>query len=207
MSDSGSDSFDRLAAAGRTIAYRPNTILIQQGDHGDSLFLIRSGRVRVFVSEDGDRELTMGEYGPGETVGEMSLDGGPRSASVITITQTVCSIIDRPVLLAHIAEHPEFAMDLLARVISRARLATESARSIALLDVYSRVSRLLEALAVSGPNGQRDIPRRLTHQAIANQVGASREMVSKILKELEKGGFVQTGGQRIALLKPLPKTW
>ena len=84
---------------------------------------------------------------------------------------------------------------------------TESARSIALLDVYSRVSRLLEALAVSGPNGQRDIPRRLTHQAIANQVGASREMVSKILKELEKAGFVQTGGQRIALLKPLPKTW
>jgi len=107
----------------------------------------------------------------------------------------------------HLAEEPEFALDLVAQVIRRARAATETARNMALLDVYGRVIATLEGH--EGP-ARPDAPillTQITHQSIASRVGASREMVSRLLKDLEKGGYIELGVKRITLLKKLPARW
>lgn len=138
----------------------------------------------------------------------MSLDGGPRSASVETLAPTTCAVITREQLLAFIADHPAFAMDLIARLIRRARLATENARTMALIDVYGRLARLLDQLA--GPadaRGHRRVAERLTHQQIAGYLACSREMVSRLMKDLENGQYLRMQDRRIVLLGRLPPRW
>jgi CRP/FNR family cyclic AMP-dependent transcriptional regulator len=111
---------------------------------------------------------------------------------VITVEPTVCSVVTRVTLRDHIAKHPDFAFDLLAKVIRRARRATMNVKNLALLDVYGRVARLLTDLAVER-EGQRVVPERLTHQDIADRVGSSREMISRLLKDLTTGGTRSPG--------------
>jgi len=196
-----------LAARGQPRRYGKGTLLIQEGDLGDTLFIIVSGRVKAFSSGERDREIVYGVYGPGEYFGEMSMDGGPRSASVITLEPTLGVAITRPTLLAHIAANPEFAFELIARVIRRARLATQSARSMALLDVYGRVVHLLDEMSLPQADGTRLIAERLTHAEIANRVGCSREMVSRLMKDLERGGYVRRDGAGWVLAGQLPARW
>ena len=197
----------RLVANGPQRRYRKGMHLINEGEHGDTLFVILSGRVRAYSVDLRDREITYGVYGPGETLGEMSLDGGPRSASVVALEPTCCAVVTRETLLVHIASHPEFALELLAKVIARARMATLSARNMALLDVYGRVIQLLETLAVAQPDGTRLIEERLTHAEIASRVGCSREMVSRLMKDLEVGAYVRSEQRRLLLLRQLPSRW
>ncbi len=195
-----------LAARGTTRSYRKDVLIIQEGDLGDTLYIILSGRVKVFASGENDREVVIDTHGPGEYVGEMSLDGGPRSASVITLEPTVCAVVTRITLRDHIARHPEFAFELLGRVIRRARRATASVKSLALLDVYGRVRQLFDDLAIER-DGVRFIPEKLTHKDIASRVGSSREMVSRLLADLERGGYLESEGKVITLKKRLPPAW
>jgi len=198
----------QLAQRGVQRRYRTRALLIEEGEQGGSVYIVLSGRLRAFLSDARGREITLGLHGPGEYVGEMSLDGGPRSASVEAVEPTVCAVVTRETLLQHIAEHPDFALALIVRLIKRARLATESARSMALLDVYARLKRLLEER--SGPpqaDGTRQIAERLTHQAIASEIGCSREMVSRLLKDLEQGGYVSVTQRQLALIRELPARW
>jgi CRP/FNR family cyclic AMP-dependent transcriptional regulator len=208
------EGFEALSASLRALAarceprrYRKGMLLIQEGDQGDTLYIVLSGRVKAFSTDEREREIVYGVYGPGEYLGEMSLDGGPRSASVITLEPTVCAVITRHTLREHIAANPEFAFELLARIIHRARMATQSARSMALLDVYGRVVRLLEHLAVVQSDGTRIVEERLTHQEIANRVGCSREMVSRLMKDLETGGHVSNDQGRLVVAARLPSHW
>lgn len=195
-----------LAARGRVQSFRKDVVIIQEGDHGDTLYILLAGRVKVFATGDNDREVVIDTHGPGEYVGEMSLDGGPRSASVITLAPTVCSIVTRVTLKDHISKHPEFAFELLGRVIRRARRATANVKNLALLDVYGRVAKLFTTLAVER-GGVRIIPEKLTHQEIAARVGSSREMVSRLMKDLERGGYIETNAKLVTLKKPLPPAW
>ena len=198
---------DLLARKGVIRHFRRGVVLIQEGDVGDSLFIVVSGRIRAYVDDPQGRQFTLGVYGPGEYVGEMSLDGGTRSASVMTTQPTVCSVVSRETLTAHISERPEFAFDLLSRVIRRARMATESARTLALFDVYGRVVRMLEGdLPGVDVAGGRSI-ERLTQQEMAERVGCSREMISRIMKDLVDGGYLQLERQSIRLVRPLPAGW
>lgn len=201
------DTLRPLLERGQTRRYRKGTLLIEEGDLGDTLFIVLSGKVKSFSTDERDREIVYGVYGPGEYLGEMSLDGGPRSASVITLEPTVCVVVTRKTLRDHIAASPEFAFELLGRVIRRARLATLSARNMALLDTYGRLARLLSDLSVPEPGGCRRIAGRLTHAAMASQVGCSREMVSRLMKDLERGGYLARQGQALVLLRPLPSRW
>ena len=197
----------KLAALGVQRRYRTHALLIDEGDQGDSIYIVLSGRLRAFVSDARGREVTLGMHTPGEYVGEMSLDGGPRSASVQAVEPTVCAVVTRETMLRHIAAEPEFALALIVRLIRRARLATESARSMALLDVYSRLRRLLEERAQPQADGTRRIEERLTHQAIASEIGCSREMVSRILKDLQAGGYLDIRNRSLILTRPLPQRW
>jgi len=197
----------KLAALGVQRRYRTHAMLIEEGDQGGSVYLVLSGRLRAFVSDARGREVTLGLHGPGEYVGEMSLDGGLRSASVQAVEPTICAVVTRETMLRHIASDPEFSLGLIVRLIRRARLATESARSMALLDVYSRLRKFLEERAQAQADGTRRIGERLTHQAIASEIGCSREMVSRLIKDLEGGGYVESGGRQLVLLRDLPARW
>ena len=203
-----------LAMRGELRRFRKGALLLEEGEHGDALFVILQGRVKAFSAappdrfgRDPGREITYRIYGPGEYVGEMSLDGGPRSASVVALEATLCSLITRRSLREHIAEHPDFAFELLARVIRRARHATRNARSLALLDVYGRLTMLLDEMAVAQPDGTRWIEERLTHAETASRLGCSREMVSRLMKDLLLGGYASQEGAGLRLLKPLPANW
>lgn len=197
-----------LAAKGQRRHYRKGTLLIQEGDRGETLFIVLAGRLRAFSAGEREREITYGVYGPGEYLGEMSLDGGPRSASVVTLEPSVCAVVDRAVLMDHLRSQPEFALELLAKVIRRARAATLSARSLALNDVYGRLAALLTSMARRPPEGGPPrVEERPTHQEIAYRLGCSREMVSRLLKDLEQGEYLRFAPDRIELLRPLPARW
>ncbi|MGL6108970.1 MAG: Crp/Fnr family transcriptional regulator, partial [Rubrivivax sp.] len=185
-----SESLRALARRGEIRRYRKNTLLIEEGDQGDTLYLILAGRLRSYASGDKGREITYGVYGPGEYLGEMSLDGGPRSANVITLAASTCAVITRTTLQRHIAEHPDFAFELIGKVIRRARAATLSAKQLALNDVYGRLVLLLNSLAVARPDGARVVEERLTQQEMAHRLGCSREMVSRLMTDLAKGGYL-----------------
>lgn len=196
-----------LASRGVLRNYRKNSIIVNEGEEGDSLFVLLQGEVKVFANDEHGRELTYGIITAGDYFGEMSLDGGPRSASVMTVQPCICSVVSRVSVREHLAEEPEFALELVAQVIRRARTATETARQMALLDVYGRVINVLESQ--DGPaSPERPIElTQITHQSIASRVGASREMVSRLLKDLEKGGYIELGVKRITLKKKLPARW
>ena len=196
-----------LAERGVTKAFRKGQRLIDEGDMGDTLFIVIKGRLRVFGSSDTGREITYGTCGAGDYIGEMSLDGGPRSASVEALEVVECVQVARQTLLQHIAEHPEFALELLTKVIRSARAATVSTKRLALNDAYGRLVLLLNSLAQVQPDGTRVIGERLTHQEIANRLGCSREMVSRLMKDLEGGGYIGEVASHYRLLKPLPARW
>jgi CRP/FNR family cyclic AMP-dependent transcriptional regulator len=201
------ESLRALARRGDIRRYRKGTVLIDEGDRGDTIFIILSGRLRAYSGSDKGREITYGVYGPGEYLGEMSLDGGLRSASVITLESSACAIVTRQTLQEHIAEHPEFAFDLLAKVIRRARSATLSAKQMALNGVYGRLVEHLNNCAVGDHDGTRQIEPRMTHRDLAALLGCSREMVSRLMKDLERGGYVSAAGRALRLHRPLPMRW
>lgn len=190
-----------LAVLGVERHYRTGALLIQEGDDGDTLFIVLTGRLRAFVSDRHGKEATLAYHGPGDYVGEMSLDGGLRSANVEAVEPARCVVVTRANVLRHVSDAPEFAHALIGRLIKRARLATQSARNLALLDVYGRLKALLEDQA--GPSRG----ARLTHRAIASEIGCSREMVSRLMRDLVDGGYVRTDARRIEVQRPLPDRW
>ena len=196
-----------LAARGDIRRYRKGTILLHEGDTGDTMYILLHGSVKVCCIDHNGREITFGVLGPGGHFGEMALDGGPRSATVITQETCVCAIVTRITILNFIAGRPEFAMEMLSQLIHRLRLATRDARNLAFIDVYGRLTRFLQDIAVPQSDGTRRIEARLTHQEIASRVGCSREMVSRILKDLVNGGHVRIVERRIVLVGRLPQRW
>jgi CRP/FNR family cyclic AMP-dependent transcriptional regulator len=201
------DAFTRqLAALGRVRSYPKNTVFITEGDSSDSVFVILSGRVKVFISDSEGHEMILDTQGPGEYVGEMALDGKPRSASVMTLEQSTFSVVGREPVREAIRQNPDFALEMISRIIDRARIATSSVKDLALLDVYGRVARLLLNMS-SEQNGKLMIPEKLTQQEIAERVGASRDMVSRIFRDLTQGGYITVENRYITINKKPPARW
>jgi CRP/FNR family transcriptional regulator, cyclic AMP receptor protein len=195
-----------IAASGVIRTFPRNTVLINEGDVGDALFVLLSGRVKIYSSNEAGREFVIDFQGPGEYVGEMSLDGAPRSASVMTVEPTTCAVVNRAQFRDFILAHPDFAMHLIERLIHRVRVTTSNLKSLALSDVYGRLVRLLNAL-VQDVNGRSVVPEKLTQQDIADRVGASRDMIGKLMKDLVAGGYLAVEDRTITLLKKLPTGW
>jgi CRP/FNR family cyclic AMP-dependent transcriptional regulator len=195
-----------LAARGQIRSFPKNTVFINEGDRGDSLFVIVSGRVKVYVSDNQGREMILDIHGPGQYVGEMALDGRPRSASVMTLEPTTCAMLTREALKQAIVADPDLAMSLIEELIDRARIATDTIKNLALMDVYGRVARLLLSLARER-DGKLVVPERLTQQDIADRVGASRDMISRIFKDLTTGGYVTVVDRQITLNRRPPPRW
>lgn len=185
--------------------YAKNTVLVTEGDESTHLYVIRKGTVSCFLNNEDGRQVNLNYLHEGEYFGELSLiDGQPRSASVITITDCEILLVSRACVQDLIQKHPEFAMSLLCEVTRRVRELTDSVKDMALLDVYGRVSAALEKL--SDENKRIHNPK-VTHQDIANMVGSSREMVSRIMKQLLIGEYIEQCPGYIELKKPLPRYW
>ena len=214
-----------LAMRGVVRSYPKKSILINEGDQGDSVFVLLKGSVKVFSMDASGREIVYGKIQAGDYFGEMSLDGGPRSASVMTLEPCTCAVLTRHNLSEHLAYEPQFALDLVVQVIHRARAATEVARTMALLDVYGRLATVLQedlddshyesTSRQKAKAGQLAEPALLvphllepiTHQDLAGRIGASREAISRILKTLERSGHLIMSTKRITLLKKLPERY
>ena len=183
-----------------------NVIVVAEGDSTDSLFVILSGRVRIYASDQDGHEVVFGTQGPGEYFGEMVLDGGVRSASVMTLEKSRFLVVPRPQLRELIAANPEFALNMMKKLISRVRTLTASVKSLALMDVYGRVAHLLLEMAEQKDDGL-VIEERLTQQELASRVGASREMVGRILKDLTDGGYLSLHRNRMVINRRPPEHW
>jgi CRP/FNR family transcriptional regulator, cyclic AMP receptor protein len=195
-----------LASHGLARDYAARTVIVSEGEESDALYVILEGRARAYVSDENGRELELSVMGPGEYFGEIALDSGPRSANVVTLGKCRMLVVPREELAAFIAGHPEFAQQFIHRLIQRVRTLTASVRSLALLDAYGRVARLVMDGAIT-VGDERFLPGRPTQVELANRVGCSREMVSRIFKDLVAGGFVTLEPARIVLHKDLPPRW
>jgi CRP/FNR family cyclic AMP-dependent transcriptional regulator len=208
------DGLARLSPAMRGVAergverrYRRGTILIQEGEPGGTLYFIVRGRLRAYTARADGQEFTFGSYGPGEYLGELSLDGGPRSANVIVEQTAVCRIVARQTLEQCIAAQPQLAFELLGKVIHLARRLSVRARDLALNDAYGRLVQLLRDNAQPQTDGTHWMPAVLTQAELAQQIGCSRSMVTKLLGDLVKGGWLRQDQKRWRLLRPLPPKW
>jgi len=196
---------DKVAAVATVRTFAKRSIIVSEGDDTDSLYVVLSGKARVFVADDKGREVQLNQLGPGEYFGEVTLDGGPRSASVMALEECRCAVVKRAELTPFLERNPELALHIVRKLARRVRDLTENVRSLALMDVYGRVARLLLELA-ENREGRLVIAEHLTHKDIASRVGASREMISRIFSDLADGGYVRKeNGQLVIARKPPPR--
>lgn len=200
------EELSTLSGEGVVKTFPKQAVIVNQGDETDSLYVILSGRVKVFLGDEAGKEIALGTQGPGEYFGEMVLDGGPRSASVMTLEPCRFAMVPKQTFREFLRARPDFSVHLIEKLIRRTRALTDSVESLALMDVYGRVARLLLELGVE-EEGKLVINEKLTQQDIANRVGASREMISEIFKDLSSGGYITVEGRRIIINKPPPRHW
>lgn len=189
----------QFARLGVVRSHRKGTVVIHEGDAGDTVHVILSGKVKIYVSDDDGREMVLGTRGIGEYFGELAISGGQRSASVTCIEPSTFSVVTRATLDAFLRANPEFAMTLIAGLIAHLRLVTDLVKDLALRDVYQRLARLLAQLAVEQPDGRMAIADRLSQSELARRIGASRDMVNRIVRELVAGGYLELEEGRMIL--------
>ncbi len=175
------------------------TIILNEGDLGDSLFAIASGRVKVFIGDEDGREITLKILNAGDFFGEMSLiDKEPRSASVAAIDNTTLKILSYQSFHDCLVRSPTIATAVMTALAKRLRDADRKISNLALMDVYGRVASTLLELAIS-TDGKLVVGEKLSQQEIANMVGASREMVNRILKDLSDRGYISVEAKQITI--------
>ena len=185
-------------------SFSKNTILFTKVDDTDSLYIIKSGTVKTIIIDEDGKEMILSTQRTGEYFGEMSLiDKEPRSATIMTKELTQMLIIHRDDFLKVFNSNPDMVYDLFKVLLKRLRKSTDKVESLAFKDVYGRIASLLTQLA-KAEDDKWVIDDKLTHQEIANMVGSSREMVSKILKELSTGGYISADKKQITINKKLP---
>ncbi len=194
-----------LAGHLRRRAFRRDTMIFHKDQAGDALYIVESGRVRLFVPAEGGEELTVDIAGPGEVFGELALlDGRPRSASAEAVEDAVAYTIDRETFKQALATTPGLAAALIELLSARLRHVTAYAESLAFMDVHSRVARALLELAdrygVSGDGIEIDLD--LTQAELATMVGATRERVNRALAVFRSQGLVELRGRKIVLRDP-----
>jgi CRP/FNR family cyclic AMP-dependent transcriptional regulator len=201
------ETLSSLADKASKKTYPKNSIILNEGDESGPLFVILEGKVRVYLSESSGKEVTLSVQGAGSYFGELSLlDDEPRSASVMTLEKTVCGLVAKSEFRRWWSDHPDVAPALIMGLTRRVRVLTESVRGLALCDVYGRLSRLLYELAEPETDPPR-IPDRPSHQELANRIGSSREMVSRIMKDLVNGGYLVLEGRSLSIQRKLPAFW
>jgi CRP/FNR family cyclic AMP-dependent transcriptional regulator len=168
-------------------------VVVEQGKKSDALYIILTGRARVMSTDSRGREVILATLQPGDYIGEMSLiDDEPHSATVRTEVQTDVLMLGREAFSRCLPENSSMSYNIMRGLVTRLRHADRKIESLALMDVYGRVARSLIEFAVDDGAGNLKIREKISRQDLAKMVGASREMVSRVMKDLEERGFVQT---------------
>ena len=176
-----------------------HTTIVRAGDNTDSLYVIISGNAKVLNSDAEGREVILTLLGPGEFFGEMGLiDGSPRSADVVASEACELLVIAKAEFKKGLADNFDLCLNIMKSLVQRLREADRKIESLALMDVYGRVAKLLLEFSVE-EGAERVIRRKLTKQDIAKMIGASREMVSRVMKDLEASGYIRVEEGRIIL--------
>lgn len=198
---------DKLTERAATRSYPRGAIVINEGDEAGTLFVVVTGSLKVYLSDEAGKEVILSTLGPGEHFGELALfDDTPRSASVATLEACRLMLVQKSVLRELILTEPEAAMHMLRGLATRIRKLTENVRALALLDVFGRLVHTLEELSVE-KDGVRVVEPRPTQQELASRIGASREMVSRILTDLVRGGYIALEDKRLIIRKKIPRNW
>ena len=184
-----------------------NTVVLQAGDHTDNIYLVLAGYLKVQVSDqEGGREVILSLLGPGEMFGEMgAIDDHPRSATVISTESCDLVVITKEDFKRCLAENFEVSLYIMENLVKRLRKADRKIESLALIDVYGRVARLLLEMA-EVEEGRKVVRRRITRQEIAKTIGASREMVSRVMRDLQLQGLIEEIGGCIWLREQIENT-
>jgi CRP/FNR family transcriptional regulator, cyclic AMP receptor protein len=187
-------------------AYPKSSTVIAAGDPTDALYIVISGRLKVLMSDNEGREVILAILNQGEFFGEMGLiDQAPRSATVVTIESCELLTITRTDFTKCLRKNFDLTMNITRGLVKRLREADKKIGSLALMDVYGRVARhLLETAETI--DGQKVVTRKMTKQDIARTVGASREMVSRVMKELQTSGRIEVRARQILLRDSLALT-
>ncbi len=205
----GEAELEALVGDGQVRSFPKSTLLMNEGDDTSSLFILLEGKVKVFLSDEDGKEVILSILGPGDHVGEIALlDDQPRSASVMTMLRSRFLVLSRDRVRRCLLDNPELALRSIRGLTRRVRVLTDTVRNLALNKVYGRVvATLMQLSDVHGADGERVLRERLTHQDIADMVGASREMVSRILKDLSTGGYISAENRRIVIHRTPPADW
>lgn len=203
----GTDALESLSAKGRRHTFKKNTVIMPEGEPGECLYIIATGSVKVFVGDEDGRELVLYQEGPGSCIGDISLlDDAPRSASVMTLEKTVAWSLSKQDFLSCIEHNPAMSLTIIRTLTRRLRDATGGIRSLALDNVYRRLADKLIELAIE-EDGVLSLEKRYSHQDLGNMIGASREMVGKVISELVNGEYIELRDRRIIILRNLPRNW
>ena len=185
--------------------YPKNAIVATEGDRADLFNIILSGRIQFFWRDEGGRELKLGVDGPGSHFVDATLGGEPVLMSVIAIENLRVASIPVVEWRQLLLRHPEVAVRLLLDVVARHRRLLRETRALTMEDVYGRVVWLLQARAVE-TNGKL-VTERMTHADMGQRVGATREMVGRVLRDLTRGGYIKSDGGRLTILRKPPRHW
>ena len=182
--------------------FKRGEVIVEQGDKSNTLFIILTGRARVITADKRGREVILATLQPGDYIGEMSLiDNEAHSASVRAEVQTDMLALGRVEFARCLPENSSMAYAIMKGLVQRLRQADRKIESLALMDVYGRVARSLLEFAQPDREAQLTIRERISRQDIAKMVGASREMVSRVMKDLEDRGFIETRDDGSMLIK------
>jgi CRP-like cAMP-binding protein len=195
----GDAELEAFAPFLRERRYPRGSMVLAQGDSGESLYLIAAGQVKVVLIHEDGREVILSVLGEGAFFGEMALlDQEPRSAHVVAMTDSMLLQLRREDFQARLRSGPDVAIALLRELSRRLRRADETIASLMLLDVNGRIANLL--LELAGEEGGERITRRLTHATIGQMVGASRETVSRTMRSLVNREILRVSRREILLL-------
>jgi len=172
--------------------FKRGELIVEQGTKSNALFILLNGRARVLTADTRGREVILAVLQPGDYVGEMSLiDNEPHSATVRAEVQTDMLVLGRSEFSRCLPESSSLSYAILRGLVARLRNADRQIESLALLDVYGRVARTLLDMA-EDEKGLKIIRGKVSRQDMAKVVGASREMVSRVMKDLEDKGVIET---------------
>ena len=184
---------DSLAANVVKQRIKRGSNVVEQGKNSNSLFLILAGRAHVVMADNKAREVIVATLKAGDCIGEMSLiDNEAHSATVTADTQMDVLVLGRDDFMRCVNENVAIASSVMRGLVQRLRSADQKIVSLALMGVYGRVANVLLDAAVPDDNGERWIREKISRLDLSKMVGASREMVSRVMKDFEEQGFVQT---------------
>jgi CRP-like cAMP-binding protein len=193
---------DAVAAAVVKRRFKRGEAIVEQGKQSNALSIILTGRARVISTDARGREVILATMRPGDYVGEMSLiDNEPHSATVMAEIQTDALILGRLEFARCLPENSSMAYAVMKGLVQRLRQADRKIESLALMDVYGRVARALLEFSSEDSTGNAVIRDKVSRQDLAKMVGASREMVSRVMKDLEERGFIETRPDGSVLIK------